>query len=188
MTPEATFVFFGLLSAAFGLVYFPVLNRLARGFISPYAKADIRKRAGAGAIDATLVLICLVGLQTQGSLLFLLVGAVYLLLRDALFVGTEHRQVLLGLVSSISTPAGMRRMAAAKRNFIFIVPGLNIVAAGLEAVATLRDPQGQRLGDRIANTHVIEGLGAKEFVKGVRQAMVEIEFKRNPEKQPVEVK
>ncbi len=190
MTPEATFVFFGLLSAAFGLVYFPVLNRLARGFISPYAKADIRKRAGAAAIDATLVLICLVGLQTQGSLLFLLVGAVYLLLRDALFVqGQSIGKFLLGLVViDLDTGRPCGRMAAAKRNFIFIVPGLNIVAAGLEAVATLRDPQGQRLGDRIANTHVIEGLGAKEFVKGVREAMVEIEFKRNPEKQPVEVK
>ena len=50
MTPEATFVVVGVLSAALGLVYFPVFNRLARGVVSPYPKVDIRKRAAAATI------------------------------------------------------------------------------------------------------------------------------------------
>jgi uncharacterized RDD family membrane protein YckC len=188
MTPEATFISFGLLSAAFGLMYFPALNRMARGLVSQYAKADVRKRLGAAAIDAGLVTICLVGFRSQGSALFLLAGTVYLLLRDALFVpGQSIGKFLVGLVViSLDTGQPCGRMTSAKRNFIFIVPGLNVVAVCLEAVAIVQDRQGQRLGDRIANTQVIEGLGARDLVKGVQRAMLEIEFKRNGEKQPVE--
>jgi uncharacterized RDD family membrane protein YckC len=190
MTPEATFVFFGLLSAAFGLAYFPVLNRMARGFVSPYAKADIRKRIVAAVIDAGLVVSCAVGFQVQGSLLFLLVGAVYLVLRDALFVqGQSVGKFLAGLrVVNLDTGRPCGRLQSAKRNVIFIVPGLNIVAIGFEAVAIFQDAQGQRLGDRIANTQVVDGLGAKEFVHEFQKAMFELEFERRGEKQPVEVK
>ncbi len=190
MTPEATFVLFGVISAAFGLLYFPAFNRMARGWASPYAKADIRKRAGAAAIDASLVGICLVAFGTQGSMLFLLAGGVYMLLRDGLFVqGQSIGKFVLGLVViHLETGRPCGRMASAKRNVIFLVPGLNVVAVCLEAVAGSRDPQGQRLGDRIANTQVVEGFGAKEFVKVVQDTMLEIDFKRSGDKQPVEVK
>ena len=190
MTPEVSFVVVGLLSAAFGLGYFPVLNRLARGFVSPYAKADIRRRIAAAVIDAGLVVSCLMSFRVQGSPLFLLVAAVYLLLRDALFVqGQSVGKFLAGLVViNLDTGRPCGRVQSAKRNVIFVVPGLNVVAICLEALAILQDAQGQRLGDRIANTQVVDGLGVKDFVKDVQQAMLELEFKRNGEKRPVEVK
>ncbi|RPI56589.1 MAG: hypothetical protein EHM55_04825 [Acidobacteria bacterium] len=187
MTPEATFVLFGVLSAAFGLAYFPVMNRMAKGVVSPYAKADLRKRVAAATIDGALVVICLVGFRTQGSAVFLLLAAVYVLLRDALFLpGHSIGKFLLGLVvADLHTGRPCSRLASAKRNFILVVPGLNVVAICLEALAVIQDRQGQRLGDRIANTQVIEGLGAKEFVKVVQQAMLDIELPGRVEK-PVE--
>lgn len=190
MTPDAAFVLFGLLSAAFGLAYFPVLNSLARGFVSPYAKVDVRKRIVAAVIDAGLVVSCVIGYGVQGSPLFLLIAALYVLLRDALFVpGQSLGKFLAGLlVVNLDNGRPCGRLQSAKRNFIFVVPGLNVVAVCLEAVTTLRDPQGQRLGDRIANTQVVEGLGAKEFVHEFQKAMFELDFERRGEKQPVEVK
>jgi len=191
MTPEAAaFMFFGALSAAFGVAYFPVLNRMAKGFVSPYAKADLKKRTAAAVIDAGLVATCVLGFKIQGSPLFLVAGALYLLLRDALVVpGQSVGKFLVGLVAvSLDDGRPCSRMAAAKRNAIFLVPGFNIVAVCLEAAAIVRDPQGQRLGDRIANTQVVEGLGAKDLVKGVQKAMLELDFERHREEHPVEVK
>lgn len=188
MTAETAFVVFSVLSAAFGLAYFPLMNRVAKGVVSPYAKADIRKRIAAATIDGALVVIGLVGFGMQGSLLFLLAAAVYLLLRDALFLpGHSIGKFLLGLVViDLDTGRPCGRVGSAKRNVILVIPGLNVVAIGLEAVAVLRDPQGQRLGDRIANTHVVEGHGARDFVKDLQQAMWDLEIGRNAEKQPVE--
>jgi len=182
-------VFLGLLAAAFGLVYFPVLNRLARGLASPYAKADVARRIQAGAVDMSLVVVCIVAFRVQGSVLFLLAGGIYLLLRDALFIkGQSIGKFFVGQVVvnlDHGKPVGL--LASAKRNAIFVVPGLNVVAIALELVAIVRDRQGQRLGDRIANTQVVEGLGARDFVKSLRQSMLEIEMNARRDEQPVEV-
>jgi uncharacterized RDD family membrane protein YckC len=190
MTPDATFVLFGVLSAAFGLAYFPALNRIVRGFVSPYAKADVKKRVVAAVVDAGLVVTCLLAYRVQGSPLFLLIAAVYILLRDALFVpGQSVGKFVAGLVViNLDTGRPCGRLQSAKRNFIFVVPGLNVIAGCLEAVTLVRDRQGQRLGDRIANTQVVEGLGAKDLVHDVQQAMLELDFKRRSEEQPIEVK
>jgi hypothetical protein len=163
---------------------------MARGFVSPYAKADLKKRTAAAVVDAGLVVMCVLGFRIQGSLLFLVAGAVYLLLRDALLVpGQSVGKFLVGLIAvSLDNGRPCSRMAAARRNAIFLVPGLNVVAVCLETVAIVRDPQGQRLGDRLANTQVVEGLGAKDLVKGVQKVMLELDFERRREEQPVEVK
>ncbi len=187
MTAEAAFVVVCVLSAAFGLAYFPLMNRVAKGFVSPYAKADIRKRIAAATIDGALVVSCVAGYRMHGSPLFLLAAAIYLLLRDALFVpGHSIGKYLLGLVViDLDTGRPCDRIASARRNVILVIPGLNVVAICLEALAVLRDPQGQRLGDRMANTHVVEGLGAKDLVKDLQQVMWDLEMGRNREKQPV---
>jgi uncharacterized RDD family membrane protein YckC len=189
MSPEAAVVFFVVLSAAFGLAYFQVLNRLARGFVSPYAKADVIRRIAAAAIDAGLVVSCVAGFRSQGSLLFLVAAFLYLLLRDAVFVsGQSVGKFVMGLlVVSLDTGRPCSRADAVKRNLIFILPGFNVIAVFLETATIIRDPQGQRLGDRLTNTQVVEGLGVKELVKALQQAL-EIEVERHREEQPVEVK
>ena len=69
---------------------------------------------------------------------------------------------------------------------LFLVPGLNVVAVILETVTTVRDPQGLRLGDRLAQTQVVEGLGARELVKLLQKELLEIRLLRAAD-DPVEV-
>ena len=62
------------------------------------------------------------------------------------------------------------------------------MAVALETVAITRDPQGQRLGDTLANTQVVEGLSARELVTSLQRALLEVPIGRERNKQPVEVK
>jgi hypothetical protein len=56
-------------------------------------------------------------------------------------------------------------MASLRRNVVFLLPGANVVAICFESFTTARDPQGQRLGDRLAQTQVVEGMTAKETAR-----------------------
>ena len=111
--------------------------RQPKAFVSPYAKADVRKRAAAAIADGLLVATCVVLFTTQDSILFIAVGAVYLLLRDALFIpGQSVGKFLFGLrVISLDHGRPCSRLQSAQRNVILLVPGLNVVAAGLETLA-----------------------------------------------------
>jgi uncharacterized RDD family membrane protein YckC len=191
MTATMAFVFVSGLSAAFGLVYRPVLMRQPNAFVSPYPQADVRKRAAAAIADGMLLLTCAVLAGTQRSILFAAIGAVYLLLRDALFIpGQSVGKFLFGLrVISLGHGRPCSRLQSAQRNFILVVPGLNAVATVLEAIAVTRDPQGQRLGDMLANTQVIEGFGAREFATSLQRALLDsVEIEQSRRKRPVEVK
>jgi uncharacterized RDD family membrane protein YckC len=88
-----------------------------------------------------------------------------LLLRD-LIGGQSSGKLFLGLVViDLETGRVSSTSGSVKRNLLLLLPGANVVAVFLEARTLVRDPQGQRLGDRLAQTHVVEGLGAKDFVK-----------------------
>ncbi len=191
MTAGTAFLFFSGLSAVFGVVYLPMLMRQPKAFVSPYTKANVRKRAASAVADGMLLLVFVLLAGTQNPILFTGIGALYLLLRDALFIpGQSVGKFLFGLrVISLGDGRPCGRLQSAQRNFILVVPGLNVVATALEAVAVTRDPQGQRLGDKLANTQVIEGFGAKEFVTSFQRALIDgIEMERSRGKQPVEVK
>ena len=77
------------------------------------------------------------------------------------------------------------------RNIFVLIPGANIAAVFLESLTILRDPQGQRLGDRLAQTQVIEGLGAKDLAKSFQRWWVGLfgnleRDVRKPRRQPAE--
>jgi uncharacterized RDD family membrane protein YckC len=112
------------------------------------------------------------------------------LLRDALFIpGQSVGKFLFGLrVISLDHRGPCSRLQSAQRNFILLVPGLNVVATALESIAVTRDPQGQRLGDMLANTQVIEGFGARELATSFQQALLDAQIGRRRDEQPVEVK
>jgi uncharacterized RDD family membrane protein YckC len=97
--------------------------------------------------------------------LYLAAGGGYLLFRDAIR-GQSIGKLLFGLVViSLETRRPSSIGASLRRNALLILPGANVVAIFLEARTLLQDPQGQRLGDRLAQTQVIEGLGARDLVK-----------------------
>lgn len=151
-------------AAVFSLAYFPLISQVSSGLVSPYPKADIRKRISAAAIDSTLLMSSWIAYQRLDSISFLIFGAVYLLLRDGVR-GASLGKALCGLVViSLETGKPATMIASARRNAILLVPGANLAAAVLEMITIGRDVQGQRLGDRLAQTQVIEGLGAKDLV------------------------
>ena len=156
-------------SITLGLVYHPILARLSVALVSPYAKADVTKRLLAATLDGMLIATTLVLYLSSSSLFYVFVGAAYLLLRDSMS-GRSVGKFFFGLVVvNLETGRPCGRTASMSRNALLLLPGANIVAAFLEATTIVRDPQGQRLGDRLALTQVVEGFGAKDIVGAVQQ-------------------
>ena len=189
MTREVFLGFFMLPALAFSLGYFPALNRLTIALVSPYARADVRKRLYAAAIDSLVVASSGVFAHILQSLWWLAVGALYLLLRDSV-QGQSLGKLVFGLVVinlETGRPATLR--SSVRRNLLFLLPGANVAAAFLETITLVRDVQGQRLGDRLAHTQVVDGLGAKDLVKSCLEWWLSLwpEFHRarRPKRAPV---
>src|SRR5688572_23618364 len=110
---------------AFALAYPSIVTHLTKGLISPYSKADVRKRLAAAAIDGLLVVtLCLLS-WTSGSVLYLPVGAGYLLLRDAIG-GQSIGKLLLGLVVvDLETGRVASVSGSVRRNLLLLLPGAN---------------------------------------------------------------
>ena len=154
---------------AFGVAYHPILARLSLALVSPYAKADVVKRASAATIDGLLVALTIVLYRNSDMPFFLFVGGTYLLLRDSMS-GRSIGKFCCGLVVvNLMTGRPCGRGASISRNALFLLPGANVVAAFLEMATIVRDRQGQRLGDRFALTQVVEGFGAKDLAKAAQQ-------------------
>jgi uncharacterized RDD family membrane protein YckC len=160
---EALFGFFLLPAFAFTVGYYPALHRLALALVSPYPKADLHRRLYAAAIDSLVVATSVVFAATLSSIWFLALGALYALMRDSV-QGQSLGKLMLGLVV-IRLETGRPATAASslRRNVVFMLPGANLAAAFLETRTLLRDVQGQRLGDRLAHTQVVDGLGVKDL-------------------------
>jgi uncharacterized RDD family membrane protein YckC len=159
VTRDVFLGFFVLPALAFSLGYFPVLNRLTVGLVSPYARADVRRRLYAAATDSLLAATSGVFAQLLQSPWFLVAGGLYLLLRDSV-QGQSLGKLLFGLVVislESGRPATLRN--SLRRNLL--------VAAFLETITLMCDVQGQRLGDRLAHTQVVDGFGVKDLVKSL---------------------
>jgi uncharacterized RDD family membrane protein YckC len=192
MTSNATL---GLVLPAvlFAAVYFPAVTQLSIALVSPYAKADVRKRLFAATIDGIPVIATWLLYWDSGSLLFPVIGAGYLLLRDSMG-GQSLGKLLLGLaVISLETGRPCTLKGSVWRNILFLVPGANVVAIFLEPITVVRDPQGQRLGDKLAQTQVIEGFGVRDLAESFQQwwrsFISELNpIVRKPSREPVDVK
>jgi uncharacterized RDD family membrane protein YckC len=155
-------------AALFALVYFPAITVLARGLVSPYAKADVRKRLLAATMDGLLFTTAWFLYRNGDSVLPLASGAAYLALRDSR--GQSVGKFCMGLVViSLATGRPCTLVGSVRRNLLLVLPGANAVAVVLETATVLRDPQGQRLGDRLAQTQVVEGFGVKDLAASIRQ-------------------
>ena len=165
MTKGVVLGYLALPAIAFALGYFPAVTYLTRGLVSPYAKADVRRRFSAAAIDLALVVTSVLFYPVTGSLGFVAAGAIYLVCRDAVG-GRSLGKLICGLmVVSVETGRPATLMDSLRRNLVLLLPGANLVAVFFEAITIARDVQGQRLGDRLAQTQVIEGLDAKELAR-----------------------
>jgi len=175
----------------FGLVYFPTLKYLSVGIVTPYAKVDVRKRLLAAWVDSLPAIAAWFLYRNTESLLGAAVAVLYLLLRDGIG-GQSLGKLLLGLVVvNIQTGRFCTWKESALRNVFVLIPGANVMAIFLESITLIRDPQGQRLGDRLAHTQVIEGLGAKDLATSFQEWWTSVfgELQRDPRRrrrQPAE--
>jgi uncharacterized RDD family membrane protein YckC len=180
-----------LAAVLFGLVYFPTLRYLSVGLVSSYAKVDVRKRLLAALLDGTPAIAAWWLYRSNGSALALVVAGIYLLLRDGIG-GQSLGKLVVGLVVvNIRTGRFCSWKDSALRNVFVLIPGANVMAVFLESLTMIRDPQGQRLGDRIAQTQVIEGLGAKDLVRSFQRWWLGVfghleRHSRKPRRQPAE--
>ncbi len=186
-----TLAFFVLPALLFALVYFPAVTQLSRALVSPYPKADVRKRLFAATIDGLVLATSLILYLRSDALLFFVGGAAYLLLRDSVR-GQSVGKFLLGLVVvSLETGRPCTLSGSARRNIVLLLPGANVVALFLEWGTIVRDPQGQRLGDRLAQTQVVDGLGVKDMATAFQhwwqRFASDLERSlRRPDRRPVE--
>ena len=88
---------FVLSAVVFALVYSPIVTKLSRGWLSPYAKADVGKRECAATTDSLIVVTTCLLYWTSDLVLYLAAGAAYVLLRDAI-KGQSIGKFLFGLV------------------------------------------------------------------------------------------
>jgi uncharacterized RDD family membrane protein YckC len=160
---EALLGFFVLPAFAFTVGYYPALHRLTLALVSPYPKADLRRRLYAAGVDSLVVATSVVFAATLSSPWFLALGALYALLRDSV-QGQSLGKLLFGLVV-VGLETGMPATpgSSLRRNVVFVLPGANLAAAFLETRTLVRDVQGQRLGDRLAHTQVVDGFGVKDL-------------------------
>ena len=189
MTRDLVLGFFVLPALAFALGYFPALNRLTVALVSPYARADVRKRLYAAAVDSLLVATTALFSQILQSPWYLVAGALYLLLRDSV-QGQSLGKLLFGLVViSLETGRPATIVSSVQRNLLFLLPGANVPAAFLETMTLVRDVQGQRLGDRLAHTQVIDGFGVKDLARSwldwLTSLWPELHRARRPKRAPV---
>ena len=142
------------------------------------AKADIGKRFVAAVIDAVIGVI-LGLLPAIGGL----AAAAYWLVRDGLeFEFMDHRSVgkrLMKLRPVTLDGSPMDIVASAKRNWMFALGGIvtlllaipfvglllvipvaiaGMVIGIIELLLVLIDPEGRRLGDKLANTKVVDAI------------------------------
>jgi uncharacterized RDD family membrane protein YckC len=158
----------------FALAYSSIVTYVSRGLLSHYAKADVRKRLTAVSIDGFLVVTLCMVYWIGAAPLYLALAAGYLLLRDAIG-GQSLGKILLGLVViDLQTGRVSSWSGSVRRNFLLLLPGANVVAIFLEARTIMSDPQGQRLGDRLAQTQVVEGAGARDLVKSLQDWLLSL--------------
>ena len=154
-----------------GFILLPAVARRVQPLVSSYPKADTQRRLIAFIIDVSVAVACYAALSSRDFVMAAMVGPIYLLVRDSAFRGQSFGKLFVGLVAvELKTAKPVRTAASLKRNFLFVIPGMNLFALIFEAQQVRADPQGMRLGDRLAQTQVVYGKDAVDLVKAVTDA------------------
>ncbi len=154
---------------------------------SPYPKAELLPRVLARLFD---LMVCggMIALSRQAGAI---VGAVYLLIADALFRGQSPGKKLLGLkVIHLPTQRPVGARLSAVRNYPMALVGLlaldapegwvamlvgSALVLGYETYRVVHDPLGIRQGDQLARTQVVDAkvVAGQAVFSGVGQGSVE---------------
>ncbi len=172
-----------IVGIAAGLFLLPVVYGKLKIRESSYPKAELKKRIGAAVVDVGVCCILVWAAFYAGRFLFffILLTVFYILIKDGLFNGKSIGKAVVGLaVIRLEDESLAGINDSLRRNFIFILPGVNIAAVIFEWFAIGRDKQGFRLGDKIAQTQVVNGKSCLESIAElIRYDMEEKERKKS---------
>ena len=159
----------GLIS---GLILFPMVLRSTRAIASPYPAADRNNRYIGGIIDLAIVVGLYAAIAPNSPVLAATAGSTYILCRDGFIGGQSFGKMCVGQVV-IQLKSGRRGQIidSVRRNIVFAIPGMNIVAIPYELARLANDRQGIRVGDRLAGTQVVDGKDAKDLVSFVKEIL-----------------
>jgi len=146
----------------------PVATPEPRREDSPYPKADLTLRGLARLADFTIAF----GMATTAPGVGPLLAAAYLLLADGLMQGQSPGKKIFGVkavIPATRAPSGFQESALRNAPFgavtlfwalpilwpVFFLVGLPVI--GYEAWQAWDEPLGRRLGDRLAETQVVDG-------------------------------
>ncbi len=135
---------------------------------STYVRVDFKKRFFAALIDGFICSLLASPYFYNKKYLFLSIVATssHLLLKDGLLEGQSVGKFISGLkVIRLSDEKPALLTDSISRNFLFLIPGLNAAAILFECVAMSLDKKGIRLGDKIAGTQVVAGVGGLDSLK-----------------------
>jgi uncharacterized RDD family membrane protein YckC len=114
-------------------------------------RADWQTRSLAFLIDLIVYLALFYGLGGLGHFLAML----YILFRDGMFSGQSIGKKVMGIQAVHTDGRPVHFIDSAFRNVLFLFYVIFPAAIVVETVALFRNPDQQRLGDRIARTRVI---------------------------------
>jgi len=116
-----------------------------------FARADWQTRSLAFLIDLIIYLALFYGLGGLGHFLAML----YILFRDGILSGQSIGKKVMGIQVVHTDGRPVHFVDSSFRNVLFLFYVVFPVAIVIETVALIRNPEHQRLGDRIAGTRVV---------------------------------
>jgi uncharacterized RDD family membrane protein YckC len=114
-------------------------------------RADWQTRSLAFLIDLIIYVALFYGLGGLGHFLAML----YILFRDGIFSGQSIGKKVMGIQVVNADGRVIHFVDSSFRNVLFLFYVVFPVAILVETIALIRNPEHQRLGDRIAGTRVV---------------------------------
>jgi len=114
-------------------------------------RADWQTRSLAFLIDLIIYVALFYGLGGLGHFLAML----YILFRDGIFSGQSIGKKVMGIQVVNADGRVIHFVDSSFRNVLFLFYVVIPVAILVETIALIRNPEHQRLGDRIAGTRVV---------------------------------
>jgi len=114
-------------------------------------RADWQTRSLAFLIDLIIYVALFYGLGGPGHFLAML----YILFRDGIFSGQSIGKKVMGIQVVNADGRVIHFVDSSFRNVLFLFYVVFPVAILVETIALIRNPEHQRLGDRIAGTRVV---------------------------------
>ncbi|MDD5772627.1 MAG: RDD family protein [bacterium] len=135
-------------------------------------KANIVNRYMAGAVDFGIAVL-IYFIFTKSLKINIILANIFVLFRDCLSGGKSIGKMIFNLNTyklKDESPATFRESIL--RNFFFIIPIINYLMIAVELFLIYWDPDGSRIGDKIAMTQIVDD--DTKLNKEIQETFIEI--------------